>query len=165
MQKKEVVRPKRRTQTEISAGGIVFKRTLSGVRVALIMDPYGKWAFAKGHVEKDETIEHAALRETREEMGLRDVRIIAPLGKIDFWFRDRYRPETKGVMVHKFVHYFLMQTPIGAHGTPQKKERIHKIIWVGLGRVQTMSSYSDVAPVLDHMQAWFRKDRIQKPSA
>src|SRR3989338_7733862 len=99
-----------RMKVEISAGGIVFKRTPRGVRVAFIMDPYNKWAFAKGHVEKGETVEQAALRETREEMGLRKLRIVAPLGVIDFWFHDRYRPETKGVLVHKYVHYFLMQT-------------------------------------------------------
>ena len=45
-----------KAKKEISAGGIVFKRTSRGVRIALILDPFGKWAFAKGHVEEGETI-------------------------------------------------------------------------------------------------------------
>src|SRR5262245_584872 len=75
-------------QIEVSAGGIVFKRTPRGVRVAFILDPFSKWAFAKGHVEANESVEHAAVRETMEEMGLDQLRIVAPLGVIDFWFRD-----------------------------------------------------------------------------
>jgi ADP-ribose pyrophosphatase YjhB (NUDIX family) len=137
-----------RVKVEISAGGIVFKRTPRGVRVAFIMDPFAKWAFAKGHVEKGEAIVDAAVRETKEEMGLEDLRVVAPLGTIDFWFRDRYRAETKGVLVHKYVHYFLMRAPADAKGRPQKKEKIRRIIWTGLRRAMATSSYDDVRPIL-----------------
>jgi ADP-ribose pyrophosphatase YjhB (NUDIX family) len=137
-----------RVKMEVSAGGIVFKRTPQGVRMAFILDPFSKWAFAKGHVERGETIVAAALRETREEMGLGRLRVIAPLGKIDFWFRDRYRKESKGALIHKYVHYFLMEAPPGAKGSPQKKEKIRHLIWVPLGRVLRTSSYKDVRPML-----------------
>jgi len=133
---------------EISAGGIVYKRTPQGVRIAFILDPFGKWAFAKGHVEKGETIEQAAVRETREEMGIEEVRIVKPLGTIDFWFRDRYRPETRGVMVHKYVHYFLMEAPGHTKGKPQKQEKIRRVIWVKLANMLRRSSYEDVRPIL-----------------
>ena len=135
-------------KVEVSAGGIVFKRTPQGVRLAFVMDPYGKWTFAKGHVKEGEALAQAALRETREEMGLGRLRIIAPLGSIDIWFRDRYRPETKGVLIHKYVHYFLMEAPSRAKGSPQKKEKIRRIIWVGAGRATGTSSYEDVRPIL-----------------
>ncbi len=137
-----------RVRMEVSAGGIVFKRTPQGVRVAFIMDPYGKWTFAKGHPEKGETIAAAALRETREEMGLGRLRIVAPLGKIDIWFRDRYRKETKGMLVHKFIHYFLMEAPASAKGQPQQKEKIRNLIWVPLPRAIATSNYKDVRPLL-----------------
>jgi len=67
-----------RMKVEISAGGIVFKRTPKGVRVAFIMDPYSKWAFAKGHVEKGETVEHAAP------------------GRPTHWLEDRHRRPKPG---------------------------------------------------------------------
>lgn len=148
-----------RVKVEISAGGIVFKRTPKGVRVAFVMDPYNKWAFAKGHVEKGEAIVEAAVRETREEMGLKKLRVVAPLGTIDFWFRDRYRAETKGVLVHKYVHYFLMQTPTGAYGKPQKTEKIRRIIWTPLGKALETSSYEDVRPMLQRVVEWFANER------
>lgn len=146
-----------KVMVEISAGGIVFRRTPKGVRLAFIMDPFNKWAFAKGHVEKGESIIDAAVRETQEEMGIDKLRVIAPLGTIDFWFRDRYRPETKGVLIHKYVHYYLMQAPSRAFGRPQKKEKIRRIIWVPLRDAMRKSSYDDVRPILRKALAWFRR--------
>ena len=144
-----------RVRLEVSAGGVVFRRTPEGLRVALIMDPYGRWAFAKGHVEPGETIEQAALRETREEMGLGRLRIVAPLGRINFWFRDRYRPGVRGMLIHKFVHFFLMEAPAKAQGQPQKRERIQQLVWVPLERVRQMSGYRDVSPVLERVVRYF----------
>jgi 8-oxo-dGTP diphosphatase len=146
-------------KVEISAGGIVFKRTPKGVRVAFVMDPYNKWTFAKGHVEKDESLVDAAVRETRGEMGLKKLRVVAPIGTIDLWFRDRYRAETKGMLVHKYVHYFLMQTPTGAYGKPQKTEKIRRIIWVPLGKIKATSSYEDMRPMLQKVTDWFASER------
>lgn len=148
-----------RVRVEISAGGIVFKRTPKGVRLAFIMDPYGKWTFAKGHPEAGESIVDAAVRETREEMGLGRLKVVKPVGKIDIWFRDRYRPETKGMLVHKHVHYFLMEAPAHAKGRPQFKEKIRKIIWVPASRAPDTSSYKDVRPVLDRVLQHFSRQR------
>ena len=144
-----------RVKMEQSAGGIVFKRTPQGVWLAFILDPYGKWTFAKGHPEPGESLVEAALRETREEMGLGRLRVVKPVGEIDIWFRDRYRPETKGMLVHKYVHYFLMQAPAAAKGRPQFKEKIRRVIWVPLGRALTVSSYKDVRPVLERVLEYF----------
>lgn len=152
-----------RVKVEISAGGIVYKRTPQGVRVAFVMDPYGKWTFAKGHVEKGEALADAALRETREEMGLGRLRIVAPLGSIDIWFRDRYRPETKGVLIHKYVHYFLMEAPPRAKGSPQRNEKIRSIIWVGIRRAERTSSYEDVRPILRKAMEILTARRTQQP--
>lgn len=138
-----------KVQVEISAGGIVYKRTRKGLRLALMLDPFGKWTFAKGHVEEGETFEQAAVRETTEEMAIRGLQLRQPLGTIDFWFREKYRPGSKGMLVHKFVHYYLMEAPPGEWGSPQKNEKIRKITWTQpLGAVR-LSGYEDVRPVLE----------------
>lgn len=138
-----------RVQVEISAGGVVYKRTRKGLKISLMLDPFGRWTFAKGHVEAGETIEQAALRETAEEMALRGLKLRQPLGTIDFWFREKYRVGSKGMLVHKFVHYFLMEAPSGEWGSPQKDEKIRQITWVDPREAIQKSSYEDVRPVLE----------------
>lgn len=59
------------------------------------------WTLPKGTPNPGETTEQTALREVAEETGL-EVRIVEPVGPIEYWFvQDRVR-------IHKTVHYFLM---------------------------------------------------------
>lgn len=131
---------------EVSAGGIVFQRTPRGVRFALMKDSYGKWAFPKGHVEPGETQEQAAARETLEELGLDQVRLLEYLGAIDIWFRDRF--EKKGALIHKDIHYYLFETPEDAVLRPDPAEHAYEARWVPLGKLLSSSSYKDMEPIL-----------------
>jgi bis(5'-nucleosidyl)-tetraphosphatase len=57
---------------EFSAGFILLRKTAGG-GVYLLLD-YGKhWDYAKGHLEEGETAWQAAVRELREETGIRQV--------------------------------------------------------------------------------------------
>jgi len=82
-------------------------------------------------------------------MSLRGLKLREPLGTIDFWFREKYRVGSKGMLIHKFVHYFLMEAPSGEWGSPQKNEKIRKIVWVDPRDAMQKSSYEDVRPVLE----------------
>ena len=73
-------KPKPIFVSEISAGGIVYNTRTK--KVLLILDPNNKWGIPKGLVEKGESIENAAMREVREETGLKNVKIIKDLGAI-----------------------------------------------------------------------------------
>ncbi len=63
------------------------------------------WALPKGTPDSGETIEETALRETREETGMK-VEIERPLRSIRYYF---VRGSTR---FHKTVHFFLMR-PVG----------------------------------------------------
>ena len=66
--------PARETRTEISAGGVVYRREDGKVKILLAARRTRRgdlaWGLAKGGIEPDETLERAAVREVREETGI-----------------------------------------------------------------------------------------------
>lgn len=157
----KLTRHKSRTQEkkepveqEVSAGGIVFRRSGGRVMVAMMKDPYGKWTFPKGHVEGREAIEEAAARETLEELGLEEIRLIESLGKIDIWFRDQY--QKKGHLIHKDIHYFLFETPETAQLHPDPTEHVLDAKWVPVSALLKESNYPDMVPVLKRAVVFMR---------
>jgi len=136
----------KKARVEHSAGGVVFRRAGRQVLIGLILDSYHKWTFPKGHVEKGETVGQAALRETREEMGLKRLRLVAPLGGISIWFKDRY--QHVGETIHKYIDFFLMETAPEERGAPERRERIYAIRWVPYRRAIKLAGYKNIKPVL-----------------
>jgi bis(5'-nucleosidyl)-tetraphosphatase len=98
-------RPPGRTRQEFSAGFVLFRATPHGPRFLLL--DYGKhWDYPKGHLEKDESQWRAAVRELREETGIRQVDRVGTFRRaMHYAF---YSPK-KG-HVQKTVTYFLGRT-------------------------------------------------------
>jgi 8-oxo-dGTP pyrophosphatase MutT (NUDIX family) len=89
-----------------SAGGVVVRHGETGTELVLGRRRRERdgvtWSLPKGTPNADETIEQTALREVEEETGLQ-VRIIAPIGPIEYYFVQ------SGTRIHKTVHYYLME--------------------------------------------------------
>lgn len=133
---------KRKPEREVSAGGIVFRREDAGVvRFLLIRDSYDNWGFPKGHLEDGESPADAAMRETAEETGLRDLRLHGPIRVIDWHFRFR------GRYIHKFCHFFLFESADG-EPVPQKDEGITACRWLALEDALKSMSYENARGVL-----------------
>lgn len=141
---------KKIVRTEYSAGGVVFRKSPRDIEIAFLLDPFRKWTFAKGHIERGESIRAAAIREVKEEMGIKTLRVVAPLGRIDWWFRERRGTahSPRGAMVHKFAYYYLMETPLHTQLRAQKNELIRAVRWVPSSTALRFSNYKDVKPVL-----------------
>lgn len=60
---------------EITAGIIVFRRTREGLKFLILYHRGGYWNFPKGHIEAEEKSWQAALREVREETGLKSTEL------------------------------------------------------------------------------------------
>jgi 8-oxo-dGTP pyrophosphatase MutT (NUDIX family) len=147
--KKEIksLSKKERPVYEESAGGLVFKQTKKGILFAMINDSYGKWTFPKGHVEVGEAIEETAARETLEELGLEEIRLLESLGKITIWFRDRFIK--KGKLIRKDISYFLFETPESMLLIPHPEERVQKVAWVPKTKILKKSFYKDMIPIIE----------------
>ncbi|MBV8163688.1 MAG: NUDIX hydrolase [Candidatus Eremiobacteraeota bacterium] len=123
-----------RIKHERSAGGLVLRRENNGYDGLIIGRATPRiWSLPKGHIEPNETIENAALREVKEETGI-DASIIVKLSDIRYWF---YANKLKH---SKIVHFYLMRYVAGTP-TPQIGE-VDETLWAGL---------DDLAEMLTHV--------------
>ncbi len=89
-----------------SAGGIVLN---SLNEVAVVSQRGDSWSLPQGHVDPEETLHEAAVREVREETGLTHLVFVRELGSY-----ERYRIGKDGVgedmSERKRIHLFLFRT-------------------------------------------------------
>ena len=93
---------------EVSAGGIVFRRSSAGPEILLLKYGAGHWDFPKGHLEEGETPLQASKREIQEETAIPPEVQDYILG-----FKDRvtYYYRRGPALVKKDVHFFLVEVP------------------------------------------------------
>ena len=144
----------RRARIETSSGGVVFRRAGDENMFLLIRDPYGNWGLPKGHLEGGETPIEAAVREVAEETGLADLEVVDQLPTIDWYFKDG------PVIVHKFCHFFLIESPAG-EPSPQIEEGITECIWLPLDGALATLSYANAREVLRAAGRRLRPDEQQ----
>jgi len=139
---KQSARPKLPVRREVSAGGLVYRRLKDGGLEFVLIRPKGadSWGLPKGHIEKDESVEDAAVREVREETGLQ-VGHVEPLGDVSYVFSWRDRPDASLVRIFKRVHFFRMEF-IGGAPAPQDSE-IAEVAWYGADEAFTRATYKD----------------------
>jgi len=127
---------------EFSAGGLVFDTSRGQLLLIQAKNLQDKvvWTFPKGHIEKGETAEQAALREVIEETGW-SCRIESPLHKVQYWFKR------DGQLVKKAVTWFLMIPCelVGVHDP----EEIMDLKWAGMPEARTLVTYRSDIDLLD----------------
>jgi len=98
-----------KAKQEFSAGGVVYKKTNSQIKWLLCKHSgYHKWVLPKGIIEKGEKSEQTAVREVKEETGVK-AKIIAKITK-----PETYIYQQNGILIFKKVVYFLMKYVSGA---------------------------------------------------
>ncbi len=103
-----------------AAGGLVYNEN----KEILMIYRRGFWDLPKGKVEKEETIEAAAIREVQEETGIKHIELGTKL-------IDTYHTyfSKAGKRILKLSHWFLMYTSDTVL-IPQAEEDIEKAIWI-----------------------------------
>ncbi|HRG18736.1 MAG TPA: NUDIX domain-containing protein [Flavobacterium lutivivi] len=103
-----------------AGGGLVYNKKGE----VLFIFRNGKWDLPKGGIEKNEDIEHTAIREVEEETGVSELKIVKKLQKTYHVFRRN------GKFKLKVTHWFEMTSSYEGTLTPQEKEGIEKAVWL-----------------------------------
>ncbi|MDD5449243.1 MAG: NUDIX domain-containing protein [Candidatus Omnitrophica bacterium] len=135
---------------EFSAGGVIIKKRPEGILVLLIKDGYGRWTWPKGNIEKGETPQEAAIREIREEVGLKNIR---PLDKLDV---IKYVYRLKGKLIFKTVYLFLFEAQ-GEESLKVLKEEIEDAQWLTPDEALRRIEYKGAKEVLKKAIGRFRE--------
>ena len=110
----------------MSAGGVVYRKCDDNkIRVALIRDQNThNWILPKGRIEKGESLEDTSIREVKEETGLRNIELIAKIGKTNYSFRTKKKDKFT-----KEVHFFLYEDIKGDEKICVEVENFDKGQW------------------------------------
>ena len=130
-------------QREVSAGGVVYRRSDDDIEVLLASRRTRRgelaWGLAKGGVEQGETFEDAALREVLEETGY-TAEIEASLGD------TRYFYVWGDTRIRKTVHFFLMRCTGG--DPADRDDEMEEVRWFPLQRALKRAAYRGEREVL-----------------
>ena len=128
-----------------AAGVVVFREHDDRVEVVLVHRPkYDDWSFPKGKVDRGEHVPVAAIREVREETGLR-VALGRPLPE------QRYPVEAG----EKVVHYWVGRVAVGADDGVADypvNDEIDAVEWVSVKKARRRLTYDHDRATLQHAE-------------
>jgi 8-oxo-dGTP pyrophosphatase MutT (NUDIX family) len=117
---------------EFSAGGLVIRNMRGRPHLAVVRVRDDILALPKGHPEKGESSQDAALREVREETGL-EATPLEKLGDIKYWYaRD-------GDRVMKIVTFFLFHYRSGR--LEDHDHEVEEALWIPLEEAPERLAY------------------------
>ena len=130
------------------AGGIVVHLNKDCVEFLLLKQIRTtgevQWVMPKGHIEKGETSEQAAIREVREEAGLEELRLITCLGKQEFQYRVEHE-----IQHRKVVSWYLMETPYESRLSIKVEEGFVESKWLPYEDARKQCSHEDFREWID----------------
>lgn len=128
---------------EQKAGGVVYRNDGNSFQFALVHDVFGYWTLSKGSPKEGEKIEDTAERKVKEELGIKNAKIVQKLGENEYIAKD---PE-KG-QVRRQVTYFLIQTTDEELDLAESGG-LDDAKWVGPDEFQSLKTYPDIKPLLE----------------
>ncbi len=125
---------KHTTKTEVSAGGLVVRKTNNTWEVLILMDKNDAWTFPKGKLEQGEEAIDAAKREIQEEVGVSDLTILGKLPVVRYMY-------TRDGLISKTVHYFVFESAGTQPLVSQAEEGLHDAQWMPITQAINIIGY------------------------
>jgi len=130
---------------EVEAGGGVVTRIKDDRLQVLLIFRKGVWDLPKGKQDKGETVNECALREVREELGIKNLRMIKSLDVTVHVYSEDRRFKVKT------THWYQMATEETTF-KPEKREGISKVKWVPWKDAEKMVGYKNLKKLLRRLK-------------
>lgn len=135
-----------------TAGCFLIRKYKERLQLLLIYRQWANgdsgWVPPKGHVEKNETLEQTAIRETIEETGYKNIKIIKFLQTNNIKYRW-----TDGFVHEKAIHWFLAELinddRIPTVLTPDEKDSILDHKWFDLLKAKEVMRFDDEKSIIE----------------
>lgn len=144
-----------RFELEFSSGGVVVKENSGGIEMLLIEDPYGKWTWPKGKLDKGESPLAAAKREIGEEVGLKDIELISKIGQTNYF----YKRDAK--LIYKTVYIYLFRSA-GNEGLKIQKSEIEDGAWFSVEEALLKVSYRGAKGMIKRASHVFKRKILSR---
>jgi len=127
-----------------AAGGLVWNEK----KELLMIFRQDKWDLPKGKVDNGETLEVCAIREVKEETGIKELALGVFIGITQHEYFDKYLQ----VDVIKESHWYEMQANSSEMLIPQTEEQITEIKWIPESKINTFlkNSYLNIELIIKH---------------
>lgn len=128
---------------EPTAGGVVYRRNPNNrdIEILLIQDAKDRWTIPKGHIEEGESAKETAEREVLEETGLKELKVLNWLGKINF----RYRRGSSLVLMTTEI--FLVKAK-GDTNALKPEDWMNGIKWFSAAEALDKIEYDDIGKLI-----------------
>ncbi len=128
---------------ETTSGGIIWRRNAktNEIELLLIQDAKHRWTIPKGHVEPGEDPKRTAEREISEETGLKDMKVMSWLGKVNFRYRRNH------TLVLMTMHIYLVQG-LGDSDDLKGEEWLTDLKWMPANEAIDKIAYEDIGKLL-----------------
>jgi len=146
-----------RTVKEISCGGVVYRRHHGTTEVALIRVGR-RWCLPKGQVERGEKLQDTALREVKEETGLKG-KVVAKIGDISYWFTGK-NSENDAIRIFKRVYFYLMRYLGG--DVSRHDHEVDEACWVPIFEAIGRLSHRTEKTTVVRAGAYLEKQTVKK---
>lgn len=122
-----------------SSGGVVY----IGNSILMLQKINGDWVLPKGKIEQDETSEETAVREVKEEAGVK-AKVLTPIGETSYRFKNYW---SNNHIIEKKVYWYLMKA-INTNAHPQREEGFISAKFMHRDNVLQLAKYDDERDIL-----------------
>ena len=132
------------TETQVSAGGVIYRGEGSAAEVALIRLGE-RWQLPKGMIQAGEALEAAAAREVQEETGITG-EIQTLIERVEYWYYAKGGKRR----FHKFVYFYLLRATGG--DTANHDKEADEARWVRADAAEQLLTFANEKAVMARAQ-------------